>query len=252
MILLLDSGNSRLKWVVLDADSKRAEGALEHSELARLRDALAPQGSISRTVGTNVAGAEIATRIAQVLHGVAPAAEWQRARRDCCGVTNLYDSPAQLGADRWAALIGARTVCTAPCVVVTAGTATTVDLLDRHGVFQGGLILPGETLMRQSLAGNTAQLPYADGRLVAAPRNTADAIVSGCLNAQAGAIERMFARLDEPDAVCLLNGGAAASIAPALGIPLRAVDNLVLRGLEVIARCTSNQATDGAGQEASV
>ena len=115
---------------------------------------------------------------------------------------------------------------------IATPATTTADLLDGAGVFQGGVILPGLDLMRMSLARDTAQLPFADGRFEATPRRTADAIVTGCLHAQVGAIERMF-RLVAADegALCLLNGGAAGNLAPHLECPLRLVDNLVLEGL---------------------
>jgi hypothetical protein len=88
----------------------------------------------------------------------------------------------------------------------------------------------------QSLARDTARLPLADGEPRDPPRNTVDAIVTGCLYAQAGAIERMFARIaSSPNALCLLAGGNAARIAPLLAIPLRRIDNLVLHGLAVVA-----------------
>ncbi len=108
---------------------------------------------------------------------------------------NLYENPERLGADRWAALIGARALHPHACVVVTAGTATTVDLLSAAGDFLGGLILPGVELMQQALARGTAQLPLADGRFALQPRRTVDAIRSGCLQAQAGAVERMFRQI---------------------------------------------------------
>ncbi len=88
--------------------------------------------------------------------------------------------------------------------------------------------------MKQSLAHNTAGLPLARGRFSGAPRNTADAIESGCVLAQAGAIERAFAAM-EPGAACVVAGGAARRIAPHLGIPVRLADNLVLEGLVRIA-----------------
>ena len=97
-------------------------------------------------------------------------------------------------------------------------------------------ILPGLDLMLQSLARGTAQLPLADGRFSLQPRCTVDAIRSGCLQAQAGAVERMFRQIaDEPQALCLLGGGAADSFADLLEIPLRRADNLVLTGLGAIA-----------------
>jgi type III pantothenate kinase len=118
--------------------------------------------------------------------------------------------------------------------VVTAGTATTVDVLRGDGRFVGGVILPGLELMKCSLARNTAALPLARGRFSAEPRNTADAIETGCVLAQAGAIERAFATM-EHGAACVLAGGAARRIARHLSIPVRLVDNLVLEGLVRIA-----------------
>ena len=150
------------------------------------------------------------------------------------GVVNLYKEPARLGVDRWCALIGARSLVSGPCLVVMAGTATTIDTLDGEGRFCGGLILPGLELMRRSLARDTAALPLAAGRHAPWPRCTDDAITSGCLEAQAGAIERAFARLPG-NASCLLSGGAAGAIAEHLGVPHRQVGNLVLDGLLELA-----------------
>ena len=88
--------------------------------------------------------------------------------------------------------------------------------------------------MKWSLAQRTAGLPERAGRFVDAPRSTADAIETGCLLAQAGAVEKMFARLGS-GGLCLLSGGGASALAPHLGIPLRVVDDLVLEGLAHIA-----------------
>ena len=123
--------------------------------------------------------------------------------------------------------------------MVTAGTATTADVLKGDGTFAGGAILPGLDLMKRSLAHHTAGLPLTRGRFSIQPRNTADAIETGCLLAQAGAIERMFAAM-EPGAACLLAGGAAGRIARHLSIPAQLVDNLVLEGLVRIAEEVEN------------
>lgn len=236
MILLIDAGNTRVKWGLFRDGAWQDEGALEHAQVGELAAVAAARPDISRVFGSNVAGGRVADAIAQALHGRAPAPEWLRSSAACCGVRNAYDNPGQLGTDRWAALIGARALHPAACLVINAGTATTVDLLDADGLFRGGLILPGEHLMRRSLARDTAQLPFAEGRFAAAPRNTADAIVSGCLNAQAGAVERMFRHIaGEPQALCLLSGGGAEALAGLLDIPCRRVDNLVLKGLAVAA-----------------
>lgn len=109
---------------------------------------------------------------------------WLRSSASACGVRNAYEQPERLGADWWAALIGARGQLVSDCLVVCAGTATTVERLDASGEFRGGRFLPGVDLMRASLARNTAQLPLAEGEFRMAPRNTMDAIVSGCLSWQ--------------------------------------------------------------------
>jgi type III pantothenate kinase len=226
--LCLDFGNSRVKWGLRTADGWSAQGALTLAEL----DGLSIDAQ--RIVACNVAGtpgAEAAHRLAARL--AAPLA-WLRAEPAGAGVTNGYANPGQLGADRWAALIGARALHGGPCLVVMSGTATTVDVLDAAGHFRGGLILPGLDLMRTALAQNTAGLPLACGKLRDLPDNTDDAIASGCLMATLGAIERMFRPLaDEPGALCLLSGGAADVLAPHLSLPLRRIDQLVLEGLAV-------------------
>lgn len=237
MILLVDAGNTRIKWrVVASAAALQAvdEGALDHAEAGELAAVRARHPGLRRALGCNVAGTAVAGRISAACTGLN--IEWLVSGAALAGVRNLYAQPAQLGADRWAALIGARALHPHACLVVTAGTATTVDLLSASGDFLGGLILPGVDLMLQSLARGTAQLPLADGRFSLQPRCTVDAIRSGCLQAQAGAVERMFSQIaDEAQATCLLGGGAADSFAGLLEIPVRRVDNLVLTGLGAIA-----------------
>lgn len=236
MKLLLDVGNTRIKWALVAGSQWQAEGACTHAEVESLRAALRGLPALGGALGVNVADETLGLHLTRIAEDHGAALRWLQPSARACGVTNLYRDPTQLGADRWAALIGARTLHAGPCLVVSAGTATTVDVLDAQGVFQGGLILPGEHLMRQSLARDTARLPLADGQPQEAPRSTDEAIVTGCLYAQAGAIERMFSRLaDSPDALCLLAGGNAPRIAPLLSIPLRRIDNLVLRGLAVAA-----------------
>lgn len=238
MILLIDAGNTRIKWRVIPAPGEERidEGVCVHQGIAQLQTAFDTHPGLERVLGTNVAGPGTASRIEALArpHGLVP--EWLTPVAECCGVHNHYEDPSRLGADRWAALIGARRMHPHACLVVTAGTATTVDLLDAGGGFQGGLILPGMDLMLRSLATQTAQLPLAAGHYRPTPRCTADAIHSGCLLAQVGAVERMFRQIAaDAQALCLLGGGAADKFAELLDLPLRRVDNLVLLGLETIA-----------------
>lgn len=229
-VLCIDSGNTRVKWGLREGDVWREQGTCGAGELERL--AVAPE----RIVACNVGGTAPRQAIEALATRLHLQVEWVTGRPEQAGVTNGYERPEQLGADRWAALIGARALHAGDCLVVMCGTATTVDLLRADGRFEGGLILPGLDMMRVALASGTADLPAAVGRYADQPRNTLDAIASGALQATAGAIERMFNQLDPArDPLCLLSGGAAAGVSPRLTLPVRAVDNLVLEGLARIA-----------------
>ncbi len=239
-LLAIDCGNSRLKWGVCQRDPMQgvswlAQGTLPYADLAGFGEILQAHPPIERAeraVVTNVAGGLVADVIAATLAAMNLPVIWARGQAEQCGVRNLYEQPERLGADRWAALIGARHLHGGPCLVVCAGTATTADVLDADGNFQGGLILPGVDLMLRALAQNTAQLPLSDGHFTGLPRNTADAIASGCIHAQLGAIERIYAQVAAlPDAVCLVTGGGASPFFDLLRVPKRRIDNLVLEGL---------------------
>lgn len=235
-LLAIDCGNTRLKWAVFAGETIAASGALALAQLGALADAL-PQPMPQRIVVANVAGQAAAVRIRAAIEGRGRLVRWVRGQREQCGVTSRYADPAQLGADRWAALIGARGLHPQACLVVMAGTATTVDVLDGEGVFQGGLILPGTELMRRSLTQNTAQLGPEAGEPVDLPRCTADAIAAGVFNAQIGAVERMFRHVHaQPGACCILSGGAGEPLHERLALPKRFEPNLVLLGLARIGR----------------
>ncbi|MCL2644372.1 MAG: type III pantothenate kinase [Betaproteobacteria bacterium] len=235
MILLIDAGNSRIKWRLV-AENVHTSGTCTHDAPSDLAICLETPG-ITRVLGCNVAGPAKGEALATIIARRGLALEWISSSVQRCGVHNMYAQPARLGADRWAALIGARGHHhSRAALVVMAGTATTLDILSADGRFTGGHILPGVELMRQALSNGTAQLPPTGGRYRNHPRDTADAIVSGCLQAQAGAIERIFRHMDTSGSVCLLSGGAADDIEPLLEIPFQRINNLVLDGLHRIAR----------------
>jgi type III pantothenate kinase len=232
MIVAIDAGNTRIKWGLFDGTRWIAQGALPTTEAAQLAEVSRQWPAEALIMACNVAGSAVEATINTSLAPALAAPRWLRSTAEACGVRNLYSQPERLGADRWAALIGARQRVSDNCLVVCAGTATTVDWLDAEGCFRGGSILPGFELMRTSLAHNTVQLPLADGHFSREPRNTRDAIASGCLNAQIGAIERVFSAMSsDPAALCLMTGGAAQCLAPHLSIPFRLAENLILEGL---------------------
>ena len=237
MLLLIDAGNTRVKWALAQAGAAAghwlAHGAVPHAALDTLPRAWQGQ-HVARVLVSNVAGAALRERLAALLP-VAP--EWFASTASLAGLVNGYRNPAQLGCDRFAAALGARTLEPGRALVVaTCGTATTIDAVSADGVFVGGMILPGLALMAASLARNTAQLPHiAESGAARAgfADNTDDAILAGCLSAQAGAIERAFGLLGAE--LCMLSGGAARYIAPSLAAPHRMVDNIVLVGLHAAA-----------------
>jgi type III pantothenate kinase len=245
MMLLVDAGNTRVKWALADAGSAlgawRFDGAVLH---AQLDDAAArwSGAGVTRALVSNVAGPQLAARIAALLPaGIA--VEWFASTALRAGLRNGYREPHRLGCDRFAAAIGARALAPGQdLVIATCGTATTVDAITADGRFVGGMILPGLALMASSLASNTAQLPQvAPGAQPALfGDNTNDAILSGVLSAQAGAIERAVA--GHGASACIVSGGAAPYIAPALKVTHRVVDNIVLVGLQAAATWREGEA----------
>lgn len=238
MMLLMDAGNTRVKWALTDAGCApgewRSHGAVLHARLDEAAAEWAASGA-TRALVSNVAGPQLAARIA----GLLPAGievEWFASTCERAGLRNGYREPGRLGCDRFAAAIGALALAPGQdLIVATCGTATTVDAVTADGLFVGGMILPGLALMASSLATNTAQLPQvAPGALPALfGDNTNDAILSGVLSAQAGAIERAVA--GHRASACIVSGGAAPYIAPALKVAHQVVDNIVLVGLQAAA-----------------
>ncbi|MEN9590886.1 MAG: hypothetical protein RLZZ481_2672 [Pseudomonadota bacterium] len=200
MIVLLDVGNSRIKlgWHHPAMGREAAVHAMAFSPLAQLPEALRKWLSTlpvqpREARGVNVAGHVVAQLIEQALAEAGCPIQWILPTTEHLGVRNAYDKPAQLGADRWAALLGLAGhfhESQAPLVLATFGTATTIDTLSPDKVFKGGLILPGPALMRQSLAQGTANLPLASGATTEYPTHTLQAIATGVVAAQAGAVWR--------------------------------------------------------------
>lgn len=158
------------------------------------------------------------------------------------GLRTLYQDPSKLGADRWAAVIGARALSKNNTLIVNAGTATTIDLLGANGVHYGGWILPGLTMMQSSLEGNTAQLPHASRQAYAGfGNNTNDAIIGGCDAAQIGAIQFALQTAKEmncPIEKIWIDGGNSKILMNELSklklpasLTAEPVDGLVLRGV---------------------
>jgi type III pantothenate kinase len=264
MLLLIDAGNTRIKWALAADDGAgvaagRMSAAWLHSgaaaradwaQLAPIWRAAAGDGSVRRALVSNVAGAALRDQLQDALTSLQPGAamqiEWLVSRAERGGVRNAYRQPSQLGSDRFASAIGAHALFPDQALVVaTCGTATTIDAITPDGCFIGGMILPGLGLMATSLALNTAQLPQVseiDAALAPFADNTEQAIVSGCIAAQTGAIESAVRRhgLAYPAVRCILTGGAGVYLTASLAVPHERLDNLVLIGLHVLATTYPN------------
>ena len=255
--LLIDAGNSRLKWATLSGGRLAAlhSAGWHGTGLAALCARIAAQAHRPERVLVGcVAGSGVrrALRVALRAAGL-PAPQFISSVRKQGGVSNGYRRPAQLGVDRWLALLAARVMYPSESVcIVSVGTALTVDLLDNHGRHWGGVIAPGPALMVESLLECTADLrrrAARGGRPARGPmrdffaRDTRSAIAAGSLHAAVAlteyAMERAMQGVGHP-ARLLLTGGGARELQRQLGsleagILPRCVDNLVLRGLAVLA-----------------
>jgi|SRR3990172_2807470 type III pantothenate kinase len=243
MRLLIDLGNTRLKWASSDPVWQVGAAALRGREIAELlNDTWRELPTPTAVFMVSVADRQASEAVEQWVQ-----AHWRlgvyRAlpQAEQLGVTNRYRDPATLGADRWVALIGAHaTIANSAACVVDCGTAVTVDALTAAGEFAGGIIFPGLGLLRQALTGGTAHIRASDGdESSCLARGTGDAVAAGSLYGLAGAIERVCEEfeqaLGEPMKL-LITGGDADHLAAHLRRPARRIPDLVLRGLDRIAQ----------------
>jgi len=238
LILAVDAGNTRVKWALHDGHAFIAEGWVALAGLDALDEQWRSLPELAAIIIGNVAGPEVGEKLRLLAGRWKVVPRWAASRRSQAGVSSRYAEPTQLGVDRWAALIGARGICSRACVVVNAGTATTIDALAEHGEFIGGFIVPGFDLMHASLAANTAGLTAARGQFTPFPNMTADAITTGALQALCGAVERMreamlSAGYGDPELIA--TGGTGALVARHMARPMRFIEKLVLSGLVRIA-----------------
>lgn len=240
MNLLVDLGNSRLKWRFGGPEAEDGAIGLSGDWPGALQRRWKSLGHPERVICVSVQSGRIEGMVNQViaeLWGICP--EYVPSMVSCCGIQNGYAAPQHLGRDRLIAMVGARAITRAPVLVVDCGTAVTIDLLDGTGCHRGGWIMPGFALMRSSLFERAAALPKGTAPLSEAdePRfgnGTEAGIREGTRGAVTGAVLRAFDIASDivggaPD--CLITGGDGNIVASALGNRCRYVPDLVLTGL---------------------
>lgn len=248
MILLIDIGNTRTKWSLADdmGNLSPMQSCL-NTDIAALR---LPTEEVSKVMVANVAGAQMAHHISELVAPLAPT--FVQVREAAAGVTNGY-APT-LGLDRWAAIVAAWHQTQQACVVVNAGTAITIDSVDDTGRFLGGTISPGLYLMQNALNQHALQINIhagsGDAYLDDFATNTQNAVTSGSVHAAAGAVLLALLQLHAHTGTTpklILSGGDADIIAQALKPRLKQVmmlkmvsqdmtivDDIVLQGLFVL------------------
>lgn len=249
MMLLVDIGNTRVKWSLWGQGRHESMGDFTHAVdgLARQLDhAWSDLGTPERVVVANVAGPAFENAIqAWVLTHWSLSVTFEKAQARALGVTNAYADAASLGVDRWMTLIAVRHSMRGAACVVDCGSAITVDVLSDDGMHCGGWIAPGLEMMRRVLMKNTQGIgnfaPQADASVDLA-RATGDGVRAGTLLAAGGFVERGLRAAQRrcgPNVAGVLTGGDAPVLLALLDAPFRYEPHLVLSGLAIVAEAAS-------------
>ena len=247
MILVIDVGNTRLKWAWLTSTGLSDQQAVVHRDAkpGMWTSALFESGQKpSRVLVSNVAGPAMAKTLTQLAKKKFKlTVEFVTATQEFQGLTNGYLDPALLGADRWLGLIGAWTMARTALCVVDAGTAVKVDGVDASGQHLGGLRAPGIHMMREALMNRTSDI--AKAALCSTPslagilaNNTIGAVSRGAVFALAGMADRAAEVIEQSTGArpkLFITGGDAGMITGTMLGHGEIVPDLVLRGLALIA-----------------
>lgn len=236
MKLLVDIGNSRLKWTTYQHSALAEFKSVDHRQndlLGQLSRLWSDIGIPEQVAVASVASpglrdqvVALARRLWPDIRVIAPQSE-----ASAFGITSAYLRPEQLGVDRWLALIGAHQSYAVSACIVDCGTALTVDFVEADGQHVGGVIAPGLAMMKKALATNTAALPLGQSpNVISLARETDGAIASGSVLAAVGLIELLLARQSKSYGL-ILTGGDAATIAEHLALPCIVDSELVFKGL---------------------
>ena len=244
MMLLVDAGNTALKWGLYEAGEFIAVDRMVHRDCnltEKLTRYWTSLQSPEEVFIANVAGERLADTLSAWIQQ-----QWSLIPRfasttdTACGVTNAYSVAADLGVDRWAALIGAHHHIRGAVCIVDCGTAITVDVLAANGHHLGGLILPGVELLKQVVQQDTAGVKPVTEMQVAnlLANKTGEGVHSGAVYMAVAAIDRIIndivATLDQ-DIELVITGGDADTMLPLLARSAHHDSALVLKGLAILA-----------------
>ena len=238
--LLLDGGNSQLKWAWVENGTFSEVGRAPYRDLTQLGEEwLQFADEDVKIVGCAVCGS---VKKAMVEEQLTRPVEWLSSMTQALGIRNHYRRPEEHGSDRWFNALGSRRFTQNACVVVSCGTAVTTDALTEDNHYLGGTIMPGFHLMKEAMALKTANLNRPIGKVYPFPTTTPNAIASGMMDAVCGALMMMHGRLKDKTGEgkpvdIIITGGGAARVVQALpesfvhDNQVKIVDNLVIHGL---------------------
>lgn len=238
--LLLDGGNSQLKWAWVENGTFSEVGRAPYRDLTQLGEEwLQFADEDVKIVGCAVCGS---VKKAMVEEQLTRPVEWLSSMPQALGIRNHYRRPEEHGSDRWFNALGSRRFTQNACVVVSCGTAVTTDALTEDNHYLGGTIMPGFHLMKEAMALKTANLNRPIGKVYPFPTTTPNAIASGMIDAVCGALMMMHGRLKDKTGGgkpvdIIITGGGAARVVQALpesfvhDNQVKIVDNLVIHGL---------------------
>lgn len=238
--LLLDGGNSQLKWAWVENGTFSEVGRAPYRDLTQLGEEwLRFADENVKIVGCAVCGS---VKKAMVEEQLTRPVEWLSSMPQALGIRNHYRRPEEHGSDRWFNALGSRRFTQNACVVVSCGTAVTTDALTEDNHYLGGTIMPGFHLMKEAMALKTANLNRPIGKVYPFPTTTPNAIASGMMDAVCGALMMMHGRLKDKTGGgkpvdIIITGGGAARVVQALpesfvhDNQVKIVDNLVIHGL---------------------
>lgn len=239
MNLLIDIGNTRLKWVLLIKGEVSHSVALHHQPTNFTQQLISDWQSLPtpKIVCLSCVSSEhIKTKVINLVQQL-----WKtikiiiaKSSAEAFGVKNSYLHPQKLGIDRWLGLIASYHHYQQAVWIADCGTAITLDFIDDQGQHGGGLIAPGLQLMKRSLLTDTAALDFFENDYSLSLANQTDnAIFSGTLGAATGLIEQFVTR-KSCKALLILTGGDAKIIAENLSVPVIMEADLVLKGLAIL------------------
>ena len=249
-MLAIDIGNSRLKWALFESGHVLEHNAFAYdlSSLEELMDAASLAQKANEIFISSVADDEVNKKVSKtLLSRTGNVIEFAQTKQSELGVVNSYVEPEKMGVDRWLAMLSAFNHVSRPAenavCMIDCGTAITFDLLAQDGRHLGGLIMPGFSLMQESLSNETSNIneSFVHGRLVLPDMKLACAtresvqqgsmhlIVNGLKGIVGQAFEDMGGEMS-----CVITGGDGQWVSDRLGLECIHEPLLVLHGLNLV------------------